>query len=57
MATKCVVYDVSPAAVKKIAGRNVRGAFSIDELVSKLAKPRTVWVMVPAGVTARQSRN
>ena len=48
---KCVVYDVSPAAVKKTAGRGVRGAGSIEELVGKLAKPRAVWVMVPAGVT------
>ena len=50
---KCVVYDVNPAAVKKIAGRGVRGAVSIDELVAKLAKPRAVWVMVPAGVTGK----
>ena len=50
---KCVVYDVSPAAVKKIAGRGVRGSVSIDELVAKLAKPRAVWVMVPAGVAGK----
>src|SRR5665647_2747861 len=50
---KCVVYDVSPAAVKKAAGRDVRGSASIDELVAKLAKPRAVWVMVPAGVTGK----
>jgi 6-phosphogluconate dehydrogenase len=48
---KCVVYDVSPAAVKKLAGRGVRGSASIDELIAKLAKPRAVWVMVPAGAT------
>ncbi len=48
---KCVVYDMRPAAVKKIAGRGVRGCASIDELIAKLAKPRAVWVMVPAGVT------
>src|SRR5476649_1924827 len=50
---KCVVYDVSPAAVKKIAGRGVRGSVSIDQLVAKLARPRAVWVMVPAGVTGK----
>ena len=50
---KCVVYDVSPAVVKKIAGRGVRGSVSIDELVAKLAKPRAVWVMVPAGVAGK----
>ncbi len=47
---KCVVYDVDPAAVKKTAGRGIRGAVSIEALVAKLAKPRAVWIMVPAGV-------
>jgi len=50
---RCVVYDASPAAVMKIAGRGVRGSASIDELVSKLDRPRAVWVMVPAAVTGR----
>ena len=50
---QCVVYDVKSAAVKKIAGRGVRGTDSIDELITKLAKPRAVWVMVPAAVTGR----
>ena len=50
---KCVVYDVNPAAAKKIAGRGVRGTVSLDDLVAKLAKPRAVWVMVPAGVTGK----
>jgi len=54
---RCVVYDMNPAAVKKIAGRGVRGAASIDELVAKLAKPRAVWVMVPAGVTGKTVEN
>jgi 6-phosphogluconate dehydrogenase len=48
---RCVVYDVNLAAVRKIAGRGVRGAASIEELVAKLSRPRAVWVMVPAGVT------
>ena len=50
---QCVAYDVNPAAVKKITGRGVRGAASIEELIAKLAKPRAVWVMVPAGVTGK----
>ena len=49
----CVVYDVSPAAVKKLAGSGVEGAASIDELIAKLARPRAVWVMVPAGVAGK----
>src|ERR1035437_449462 len=50
---KCVVYDMSPAAVKNAAGRGVRGSASIGDLVAKLPKPRAVWVMVPAGVTGK----
>jgi 6-phosphogluconate dehydrogenase len=50
---QCVVYDVNPAAVKKIASRGVRGAVSIDDLVAEMASPRAVWVMVPAGVAGK----
>jgi 6-phosphogluconate dehydrogenase len=50
---ECVAYDVSPAAVKKIAGPRVQGAASIDALVAKLPRPRAVWLMVPAGVTGK----
>ncbi len=49
----CVVYDVSAAAVKEIAGHGIEGAASIDDLVGKLARPRAVWIMVPAGVTGK----
>ena len=49
----CVVYDVSPAAVKEVAGRGIEGAASIDDLVAKLAKPRAVWIMVPASVAGK----
>ncbi len=50
---RCVVYDVNPAAVKKLAAGEVQGAASIAELVAKLPKPRAVWVMVPAGVAGK----
>ena len=49
----CVVYDVNPAAVKKLAVGEVQGAASLAGLVAKLAKPRAVWVMVPAGVAGK----
>jgi 6-phosphogluconate dehydrogenase len=49
----CVVYDVNPDTVKKLAGPGVQGVTSIDELVEKLPKPRAVWVMVPAAVTGK----
>ena len=50
---ECVVYDVNPAAMKRMAGKGVEGASSIDDLVAKLTKPRAAWVMVPAGVAGK----
>jgi len=45
----CVVYDNSQAAVKKIAEQGAAGASSLQDMVQQLAKPRAVWVMLPAG--------
>jgi 6-phosphogluconate dehydrogenase len=45
----CVVYDRSADAVKALAGEGAAGASSLEDFVSKLEKPRAVWIMVPAG--------
>ncbi len=50
---ECVVYDVKAGAVKEMVGKGVDGASSIVDLVAKLAKPRAVWVMVPAGAAGK----
>ncbi len=47
----CVVFDVAPAAVGALAAEGASGAASLEDLVSKLDRPRTVWLMVPAAVT------
>ena len=44
-----VVFDASADAVKKIAASGGQGVDSIAGLVAALAKPRAVWVMLPAG--------
>ncbi len=44
-----VVYNRTPEKTTEIAGEGAVASFSIEELVSKLEKPRAVWVMVPAG--------
>jgi len=47
---QCVVFDRNQAIVQQLAGEGAVGAASLEELVAKLSAPRTVWVMVPAGV-------
>jgi 6-phosphogluconate dehydrogenase len=44
-----VAYNRTPEKTKEIAGEGAIASFSIEELVSKLEKPRAVWIMVPAG--------
>jgi 6-phosphogluconate dehydrogenase len=46
---ECAVYDVNPDAVSALASEGANGAGSLAELAEKLAPPRAVWVMVPAG--------
>src|SRR5690349_12685216 len=47
---QCVVFDVSPDAVKELAKEGAIGATSLDDFVAKLNKPRVAWMMVPAAV-------
>jgi 6-phosphogluconate dehydrogenase len=46
----CVAYDRSAEAVQALVKEGAAGATSLDEFVQKLAKPRVVWLMVPAAV-------
>ena len=45
----CVGYDVSADAVKAVESDGIAGTTSLEEFAAKLEKPRTAWVMVPAG--------
>src|SRR5436190_2243775 len=47
---ECVVFDMSPKAVAELVSEKAVGSASLAEFVKKLAKPRAVWLMVPAGV-------
>ena len=47
---QCVVFDMSPKAVKELTQEQAVGASSLADLVKKLQKPRAVWLMVPAAV-------
>jgi 6-phosphogluconate dehydrogenase len=44
-----VVYDKDPKAVAAIGADGAVGANALEDFVKKLEKPRTAWVMLPAG--------
>ncbi|TAJ33659.1 MAG: decarboxylating 6-phosphogluconate dehydrogenase [Reyranella sp.] len=52
---ECVVFDQNPAAVAGLADERVQGGSDLAGLVSKLSKPRAVWVMLPAGEITEQT--
>jgi 6-phosphogluconate dehydrogenase len=45
----CVAFDRSADAVGGLAKEGAAGVSSLDDFVAKLARPRAVWLMVPAG--------
>jgi len=46
---QCAVFDQAPDAVTKLAADGAKGAADLAGLVAQLARPRAVWVMLPAG--------
>ena len=50
-----VVYDRAREAVEDAARGGATGADSLESLVGALEAPRTVWVMVPAGVATEET--
>jgi 6-phosphogluconate dehydrogenase len=50
---ECVVYDINPAGVAALVGEGAVGGSSLEDFISKLSKPRTVWLMLPAAITGK----
>ncbi|MDQ6618680.1 MAG: decarboxylating 6-phosphogluconate dehydrogenase [Pseudomonadota bacterium] len=47
---ECVVHDLRAEAINNLQEQGAIGASSLQQLVARLAKPRAVWLMVPAAV-------
>src|ERR1700733_2764274 len=45
---QCVVFDRSSKAVNDLVQEKATGSSSLQDFVAKLAKPRAIWLMVPA---------
>jgi 6-phosphogluconate dehydrogenase len=50
----CVVFNRSPEKVQQLVEEGAKGAVTLHDFVSKLAKPRAIWLMVPAGEPTEQ---
>src|SRR5260370_34034938 len=47
---RCVVFNKTPKAVNELVKEKATGSTSLQDLVTKLEKPRAIWLMVPAAV-------
>jgi 6-phosphogluconate dehydrogenase len=46
----CHVYDAHTFAVKDLVDKGAKGSTDLNAFIDSLARPRAVWLMVPAGV-------
>src|ERR1700736_2668211 len=53
----CVVYDHNPDASQAVVADGATGASDLGDLVQKLAAPRSVWLMLPAGKITEDTLN
>jgi 6-phosphogluconate dehydrogenase len=53
----CVVYDHAPEATQAVVADGATGSSDLGDLVKKLAAPRSVWLMLPAGKITEDTLN
>jgi 6-phosphogluconate dehydrogenase len=51
----CVVFDASAAAVQALAAEGAVAAGDLADLVRRLAPPRAIWLMLPAGAATEEA--
>ena len=54
---QCVVFDVNFASADALGKEGATPGHTLDEFISKLTKPRAVWLMVPAAVVDQTLAN
>jgi len=50
----CTVFDMNKNAVDKLAAQGAVGANSLKDFVSRLTKPRAIWLMLPAAIVDQE---
>src|SRR6266404_282334 len=50
---RCVVFDRSPKTVNELVQEKAAGSSTLQDLVTKLEKPRAIWLMVPAAAVEK----
>jgi len=54
---RCVVFNRTPKPVNELVEEKATGSTSLQDRVTKLEKPRTIWLMVPAAVVDETIRS
>jgi len=53
---QCVVHDLNPDNVAALVKEGAIGSNSMADFIDKLETPKTVWMMIPAALTAKVAR-
>jgi len=54
---ECVLYDVNPESLQKFADKGAICENSMVDFVSRLSKPRVIWLMIPAAVVDQELKS